>query len=149
MESWISSILLGTTFFVLGQVYLRKSFDKDSDYISTWLVFCLTFGIASAILIILTRVFPIHNSFQTKIVLTQPKLYSAMIAGLLFFIGNAFWIYSISTKNPIGSIRTIMAGYEMILLYAAGYLFFSEAINITQIAGVVFTIFGMYLIGSA
>ena len=40
MESWISSILLGNTFFVLGQVYLRKSFDKDSDYISTWLFFC-------------------------------------------------------------------------------------------------------------
>ena len=68
-------------------MYLRKSFDKDSNYISTWLVFCLTLGIAS---IILTRVFPIHNSFQTKLILTQPKLFSAMVAGLFFFIGNAF-----------------------------------------------------------
>ena len=112
-------------------MYLRKSFDKDSDYISTWLFFCLTLSIASTILIILTRVFPIHNSFQTKLVVTQPKLFSAMVAGL--FIGNAFWIYSISTKNPIGSIRTIMAGYEMILLCAAGYLFFSEAVNVRKL----------------
>lgn len=149
MESWISSILLGTTLFVLGQVYLRKSFDKDSDYISTWLFFSLTLGIASAILLLFTRVLPSNDYFQTELILTRPKITSAIVAGVCFFIGNAFWIHSISTKNPIGNIRTIMAGYEMILLFVAGYLVFSETVNLTQIAGVVFTVIGMYLIGSS
>lgn len=149
MDSWISSILLGTILFVVGQVYLRRSFNKDSDFISTWLIFSLTFGIASLVMIIMSQTLPVNDYIQTNLTLNMQKVVSSIIAAMFFFFGNAFWIYSISTKNPIGNIRTIMAGFEMILLFVAGYLIFSETVNIAQIAGVVFVIFGMYLIGSS
>jgi drug/metabolite transporter (DMT)-like permease len=147
MDYWITSILLGTILFVFGQVYLRKSFNKDSDYISTWLFFCLTLGVSSLLILTFLNIIPENEIINTKIIMTTPKIISAIIAGLFFFFGNAFWIYSISTKNPIGNIRTIMAGFETALLFIAGYLYFSEAMNLMQVGGVLLVVLGIYLIG--
>jgi drug/metabolite transporter (DMT)-like permease len=147
MDYWITSILLGTILFVFGQVYLRKSFNKDSDYISTWLFFCLTLGVSSLLILTFLHTIPENEIINTKLIMTTPKIISAIIAGLFFFFGNAFWIYSISTKNPIGNIRTIMAGFETVLLFIAGYLYFSEAMNLLQIGGVLLVVFGIYMIG--
>ena len=116
MDYWITSILLGTILFVFGQVYLRKSFNKDSDYISTWLFFCLTLGVSSLLILTFLNIIPENEIINTKLIMTTPKIITAIIAGLFFFFGNAFWIYSISTKDPIGNIRTIMAGFETALL---------------------------------
>lgn len=147
MDYLITSILLGTILFVFGQVYLRKSFNKDSDYISTWLFFCLTLGVSSLLILTFLNIIPENEIINTKIIMTTPKIISAIIAGLFFFFGNAFWIYSISTKNPIGNIRTIMAGFETVLLFIAGYLYFSEAMNLMQVGGVLLVVCGIYLIG--
>ena len=146
---WITSILLGTILFVFGQVYLRKSFEKDSDYKTTWLIFHFTLGISSLLIFTILQMLPENQIINTKMNITSQKISAAVIAGLFFFFGNAFWIYSISTKNPVGNIRTIMAGFEMILLFLAGYLYFSETVNALQFVGVVFTLIGIYLIGSS
>lgn len=135
----ILSILIGTSFFVAGQVYLRKSFSKDQDFLHTWCVFCITLGLV-AFMVLLT---PMNTTILSNI----EKNKNAVIAGVLFALGNLFWIYSISTKTSIGSIRTIMAGFETALLFLVGYFLFSETFDVKKIIGIIMVLLGIYLIG--
>ena len=104
-------------------------------------------GVSSLLILTFLNIIPENEIINTKLIMTTPKIITAIIAGLFFFFGNAFWIYSISTKNPIGNIRTIMAGFETALLFIAGYLYFSEAMNLMQVGGVLLVVSGIYLIG--
>jgi multidrug resistance protein EbrA len=84
---------------------------------------------------------------NTTILSNIEKNKNAVIAGVLFALGNLFWIYSISTKTSIGSIRTIMAGFETALLFLVGYLLFSETFDVKKIIGIIMVLLGIYLIG--
>ena len=55
MENLIISILVGVLFFVSGQVYLRKSFDTDSNYFTTAIIFSLAIGATSLVLLFLSQ----------------------------------------------------------------------------------------------
>lgn len=146
MKLFVLSILIGTIFFVFGQVFLRKSFEKGALFLDTWLLFSLSIGIC-AFLFLCGRFF-FYDQLPFEPLVFDPLVFDPLVAGLFFFFGNAFWIYSISTKNPIGNIRTIMAGFEMLLLFGAGYLFFHDSIHYIQFIGVLFTLLGIYLVGS-
>lgn len=135
----ILSILIGTSFFVAGQVYLRKSFSKDQDFLHTWCVFSITMGLVALIVLLIPM--------NINILSDMKKNKNALIAGILFALGNLFWIYSISTKTSIGSIRTIMAGFETALLFLVGYLLFSETFDVKKIMGIIMVLLGIYLIG--
>lgn len=141
MEKWIISILVGVLFFVSGQVYLRKSFDTDSNYFTTAIIFSLAIGATSLVLLFLSQ---LHS--PELLVYNNSKLINAAMAGLLFFIGNLFWIYSISTKNSLGNIRVIMAGFETFMLFLVGYFYFNEIINSKQLMGALLILFGIYFI---
>jgi len=141
MEKWIISILVGVLFFVSGQVYLRKSFDTDSNYFTTAIIFSLAIGATSLVLLFLSQ---LHS--PELLVYNNSKLINAAMAGLLFFIGNLFWIYSISTKKSLGNIRVIMAGFETFMLFLVGYFYFNEIINSTQLMGALLIVFGIYFI---
>jgi len=141
MEKWIISILIGVIFFVFGQVYLRKSFDKDSNYFTTAITFSLAIGATSLLLLLLSQ---LHS--KELLIYNEPKLKNAAIAGFLFFIGNLFWIYSISTKNSLGNIRVIMAGFETFMLFLVGYFYFNEIINSKQVIGALLILLGIYFI---
>lgn len=150
-NAWVTAIFVAVLFFVVGQVYLRKSFDKDSDYLTTWVLFSATVGICVIVSYITMNAYSYSTSLSEPIVLglrNTTKIIDACIAGIFFGLGNLFWIYSISTKNPIGNIRTIMAGFETLCLFIAGYLVFSETIHCIQGLGVVLILGGIYLIGS-
>jgi multidrug resistance protein EbrA len=84
---------------------------------------------------------------NTTILSNMEKNKNAVIAGVLFALGNLFWIYSISTKTSIGSIRTIMAGFETALLFLVGYFLFSETFDVKKIIGIIMVLLGIYLIG--
>ena len=141
MENWIISILVGVLFFVSGQVYLRKSFDTDSNYFTTAIIFSLAIGATSLVLLFLSQ---LHS--PELLIYNNSKLINAAMAGLLFFIGNLFWIYSISTKKSLGNIRVIMAGFETFMLFLVGYFYFNEIINSKQLMGALLILFGIYFI---
>jgi len=138
----VYSILLATCLFVIGQIFLRRSFDKDQDFLHTWCVFSITIGIIGCISLLFTDSFSLQISD-----IVNEKNRNGIIAGLVFAIGNLFWIYTISTKKSIGSIRTIMAGFETLLLFLVGYTLFSETFHFTKIAGIIMVLAGIYLIG--
>jgi len=77
----------------------------------------------------------------------MPKLLCAAIAGVCFVVGNMFWIYSISTKNSLGGIRTIMAGFETSLLLVLGFVAFSEKMTFQKLIGIMMVLAGIYVIG--
>jgi multidrug transporter EmrE-like cation transporter len=76
------------------------------------------------------------------------QLLSAVIAGILFFIGNFFWIRSISSNKPLGNIRVVMAGVETLALFAAGLLFFKQVITLKQLIGTAIIISGIHIFGA-
>ena len=141
MENWIISILVGVLFFVSGQVYLRKSFDTDTNYFTTAITFSLAIGVTSLLLLFISQ---LHS--PELLIYNNSKLINAAIAGLLFFIGNLFWIYSISTKKSLGNIRVIMAGFETFMLFLVGYFYFNEIINSKQVIGALLILLGIYFI---
>ena len=141
MESWIVSILVGVLFFVSGQFFLRKSFDTDSNYFTTAITFSLAIGAISLLLLGISHIYT-----PELLVYNNSKLLNAAIAGLLFFIGNLFWIYTISTKKSLGNIRVVMAGFETFMLFLVGYLYFNERINRKQFLGALFILLGIYFI---
>jgi drug/metabolite transporter (DMT)-like permease len=141
MEKWIISILVGVIFFVSGQVYLRKSFDTDTNYFTTAITFSLAIGATSLLLLFISQ---LHS--PELLIYNNSKLINAAIAGLLFFIGNLFWIYSISTKKSLGNIRVIMAGFETFMLFLVGYFYFNEIINSKQVIGALLILLGIYFI---
>jgi len=138
--NWKYSICIGTAFFVASQILLKKSFNDSNDYIRTLLYFTLAITIMTIIGFIIYS-----DNVITKL---DNQHYSAFIAGLFFFIGLIFWIYSISMKTKLGIIRTFMAGFETIILFGVGYMIFNEKINISQLIGIISTLLGIYLIGN-
>ena len=138
--NWKYSICIGTVFFVASQILLKKSFTDSNDYIRTLLYFTLAITIMTIIGFIIYS-----DNVITKL---DNQHYSAFIAGLFFFIGLIFWIYSISMKTKLGIIRTFMAGFETIILFGIGYMIFNEKINISQLIGIISTLLGIYLIGN-
>lgn len=139
---WRYSIGIGTLFFVAGQVLLRKSFDSSSDY----MISLLYFTSAIAIMAFIGCVYLKENIFDITRLTSQH--YNAISAGIVFFFGFIFWIYSISTKNDLGIIRTFMAGFETLVLFGVGYLVFNDKITLIQFFGVISILVGIYLIGN-
>ena len=115
--------------------------DTDSNYFTTAIIFSLAIGATSLVLLFLSQ---LHS--PELLIYNNSKLINAAMAGLLFFIGNLFWIYSISTKKSLGNIRVIMAGFETFMLFLVGYFYFNEIINSKQLMGALLILFGIYFI---
>lgn len=142
---WMISIYIAVIFFVFGQVLLRKSFTNNTDYNAVAITFGVSIGITASLFLLF------NQSIKSKLFNNpnmNPQLISAIIAGILFFIGNLFWIRSISSNKPLGNIRVIMAGVETLALFAAGLLFFKEVITLRQLAGTAIIISGIHVFGA-
>lgn len=139
---WRYSIGIGTLFFVAGQVLLRKSLDNSSDY----MISLLYFTSSIAIMTLFGCIYLQENIFDITHLTSQH--YNAIYAGIVFFFGFIFWIYSISTKSDLGIIRTFMAGFETLVLFGVGYLVFNDKITLTQFFGVLSILLGIYLVGN-
>ena len=135
--NWLYSILVGTCFFIGGQLFLRKTFEnKDSiDYFNTTLLFSSAIGILSLLVL----------GFQMYIgkVSFDSRIWNPILAGIMFFIGFFFWIATISSKESLGMIRVAMAGFETVLLFLLSYLFFSDVITYQQMIGCVIVLLGI------
>ena len=129
--NWVISILIGTIFFVMGQICLRKSFELNNTILQTFLLFTSTIG-----------VFTIPFLFKNNLEKSQNWVFP-ILAGIFFFIGNYFWIKTISSKESLGLIRVAMAGLETILLFFLSYLVFSDKITLYQFTGSLFILLGI------
>lgn len=133
----IASIVGATILFVTGQIFIKKSFLRDDNFHYTASIFGIFIGISAVLYM------AYHHSTMT---LDREKTLFAALAGIVFFFGNLLWIYSISTKTQLGNIRTIMAGFEMILLFCVGMLMFNDQLQYTQGLGIVFILLGIYIV---
>ena len=145
IKPWMISIYIAVIFFVFGQVLLKKSFINNTDYNAVAITFGISFGITATIFILFNQSTK-SKLFNNPIMI--PQLLCAIVAGILFFIGNFFWIRSISSNKPLGNIRVVMAGVETLALFAAGLLFFKEVITLRQLIGTAIIISGIHIFGS-
>ena len=140
---WIWSIVIGTVFFVLGQTFLRYAFQIKPRLNNTSLYaisfFSITMGILGLILLGILR-------WKTNEELNSKYVYNVVLAGTFFFIGNAFWLYSISSEKPLGIIRIVMAGWELLLLFAVGVLLLNDKITRSQVVGSILIFIGLSFI---
>ena len=115
----------------MGQICLRKSFELNNTILQTFLLFTSTIG-----------VFTIPFLFKNNLEKSQNWVFP-ILAGIFFFIGNYFWIKTISSKESLGLIRVAMAGLETILLFFLSYLVFSDKISLYQFTGSLFILLGI------
>lgn len=142
MEEWIISITIATLLFVIGQIYIKKSFNKGDNFKITAIIFGLFLGLSSLLYFCYLKMFTTFT-FQYN---NNNQILNAAVAGAVFFFGNLLWIYCISKKIQLGNIRTFMAGFEMFLLFCVGVLLFNDTIKIIQIFGVLLVLSGIYCI---
>ena len=143
---WISNIYISVVFFVVGQVLLKKSFTNNTDYVGVSVAFGIAFGITALTLLLFEKGTNNRQLFTNKSFNNQ--LAFAISSGILFFIGNLFWIRALSSNQPLGNIRVVMAGVETIALFATGVLFFNESITFKQLLGSTIIITGIHIFGS-
>lgn len=135
-------IFTATLFFVGTQIFLKNSFSKDDDFLTTMTFFGLGF---SLIAILSFLYFYSKKSLNYK----KEKVLYPLLAGILFFFGNLLWVFSISKKTPLSIIRVVMSGFETFLLILVGYVLFSTTLHWKQIVGILLVFFGIYIIGNS
>lgn len=179
---WFFFVIIAATFFVLGQILLRKdSQQKTSEPFlvilertcyfacsSGFLAFLLLM-ILWSVLFFTTNTITNTNTNTTSnsknmttnkgdhnlgFLVIQRSTISAtpwfpILAGILFFVGNLFWIYAISTSPSVSHVRTLMAGIETILLVLAGIYIFNNSENVIRplyITGIIMIIVGVMFV---
>lgn len=134
---WLYSILIGTIFFIIGQLFLRRTFESKNkiDYFNVSLLFSSAVGIFSLFLLL-------SQMYRKRITINE-NYWNPIIAGLMFFIGFFFWIYTISSKESLGLIRIAMAGFETIILFLLSYIFFNDIITVKHLIGSILVLLGI------
>jgi multidrug transporter EmrE-like cation transporter len=135
---WMLSVFIATLFFVCGQICLRKSFETSmitNNLSSLYATACFSM-IIGVLGCILMMSLSMYDPISTKqFFINSIRSGFPFLAGVFFFIGNLFWIYSISSQNPLGIIRILMAGWEMFLLLLVGILIFKDNLHWSQLFG--------------
>ena len=84
-------MLSATIFFVIGQIYLKKSFKNTNDFNITAIVFGLLIGIMALLYTILLKY------RHAKLKYDYEQIFNSSIAGIMFFIGNLLLSFIFAT----------------------------------------------------
>lgn len=143
---WLNTIFIATIFFILGQIFLRKSFEYNTDK-DRFLIITILFSLSIGIMSVLTTLFLLYSKKLNSInsIINDMSIRYSIIAGVLFFLGFIYWIKTIGTKESLGMIRVTMAGFETILLYLVSYMFFNDIITIKQFIGSILILLGIFV----
>ena len=148
MDTWKWTAIIAPLLFAAGQIILRKSFDTNMYIAFPYLfaVSCvsMTIGVMGAFMLLFLSIFdPLSTKgfFQNGIQCGLPFL-----AGAFFFVGLCVWLFSISTKQPVGLLRILMLGLEIFLLFLLGILSFNDKITIVQLFGSLVIFIGVCLV---
>ena len=85
--NWVISILIGTIFFVICQICLRKSFEFNNTILQTFLLFTSTIG-----------VFTIPFLFKNNLEKSQNWVFP-ILAGIFFLLEIIFGSKQLVPKN--------------------------------------------------
>ena len=135
MEKWTIFIFISIIFFVLGQTFLK--YDPNDGIVSVC-YFTISMGITGFLVLL----YMIQNN---KNVLNNQIIFS-LLAGIVFFFGNMFWIFSIKSAPSLSIIRTIMAGGETLLLLLVGFIVFKQTLTIQDVIGMILILLGVNII---
>lgn len=138
--NWQTLIIIATLFFVMGQVCLK--YNTQINSFETLLLFSMTMGFIAFIIYI--SKYNIHSFHKFIGHFKNNKL--IFLGGLFFLIGNGFWISGIYEANNLGLLRAFMTAFETSLLLLVSYFLFNSSIQFIQFIGVLFVLFGMYLL---
>ena len=138
MENWVKYVLFSILFFVSGQVALKYENSKNS------LISCCYFTISMGIVGLLTLLFLLKREKMNK--KQENRIIYPIIAGIVFFFGNLFWVMSINNSPSLSLVRVIMAGGETLLLLIAGYLFFKQKLSLKDFIAILIILFGIFII---
>lgn len=135
MEKWTIFIFISIIFFVLGQTFLK--YDPNDGIVSAC-YFTISMGITGFLVLL----YILQNN---KNVLNNEIMFS-LLAGIVFFFGNMFWIFSIKSAPSLSTIRTIMAGGETLLLLLVGFIIFKQTLTIQDVIGMILILLGVNII---
>lgn len=142
MNTIVQTIGIATIFFVIGQIFLKYTFkNTPMKPLCACGFFCVSMGLIGIVMLL-------YCSYEKQLVkLDNTNHWFPILAGVVFALGNYFWITSIYSKESLGIIRVVMAGFETFLLFLVGYLLFKDQIEIQKIIGTIIILFGIWLIG--
>ena len=132
--TWKRYVLISILFFVTGQIFLK--YDSNVNPIISLCFFTIMMGLLGIIYLITHK----------KELVNKKIPYYSLLAGLVFFFGNMYWIKSIQKSPSLSNVRILMAGGETIFLLISGLLFFQQKITLKQLAGIIIILFGIKLI---
>ena len=121
--------------FTLGRLLLKTT---NVNSYETFLLWVIPMGVYSFIELYNLNTF---DTFKNKLV-QNPLI---ILSGILFLIGNYFFINAIVKTHKLSLMRTYMFGLEVSLLLFLYWLFYGKAVTICEILGIVVIFLGIYI----
>lgn len=121
--------------FTLGRLLLKTT---NVNSYETFLLWVIPMGVYSFIELYNLNTF---DTFKNKLV-QNPLI---ILSGILFLIGNYFFINAIVKTDKLSLMRTYMFGLEVSLLLFLYWLFYGKAVTVCEILGIVVIFLGIYI----
>ena len=133
-------VIITIFLFIVGKLFIKNSLINDDDFLSSVIFFAIGTGISGLMLALL-----LNN--QKLISFDKNKLINGLLSGLIFFIGNILWIYTISKNVPLSIIQILISAFGILFITTFDYLIFSTKLTMKQIIGILIIFTGIVIIG--
>ena len=121
--------------FTVGRLLLKTT---NVNSYETFLLWMIPMGIYSFVELYNLNTF---DKFKNKLI-QNPLI---ILSGILFLIGNYFFIDAIVKTDKLSLMRTYMFGLEISLLLFLYWLFYGKAVTICEILGIIVIFLGIYI----
>ena len=139
MDSKIQIISLAVCFYVIGQVLIKL--DNNRSPVRTTCYLTISTGLIGAL--VLCREWKNHKKDMSR----EGLDLLAILAGIFVFLGNLYWVKGIKSGIPLGHLRLLLTGLEVIFLLLVGYIYFKEdCLDFRHIIGMILVLMGVFLI---
>ena len=133
-------VIITIFLFIVGKLFIKNSLINNDDFLSSVIFFAFGTGISALI-------FASFLYRQNLINFNKNKLINGLLAGLIFFIGNILWIFTISKNVPLSIIQILLSAFGILFITTFDYLIFSTKLNMKQIIGILIIFAGIIIIG--
>lgn len=133
-------VIITIFLFIVGKLFIKKSLINDHDFLSSVIFFSFGIGISALI-------FAIFLYRQNLINFNKNKIINGLLSGLIFFIGNILWIFTISKNVPLSIIQILLSAFGILFITTFDYLIFSTKLDMKQIIGILIIFMGIVIIG--
>jgi len=140
LESWALGTTIASVLHSFGQVFLKAT---SNDPMVVLAYFSITSGSLSAIWLAYMYLIAKSGAKRTEAFdVPMPAIY----AGIFFFFGNLWWIYSLQNAPSVSAARMMMTGIEVVVLAILGYYLFKQQLNWVSLVGIALIFAGVYLL---